>query len=86
MDHYERVKEEFSGIDEKFSEFFRYFELTWIKGQYFGLDDWNYHKALNGETLELSKKFNITNNSVEIFTSILNSCLRKGKIKTCIYI
>lgn len=82
MDHYEkRVKAEYSREEEIFSDYFKYFENTWIKGQYFGLNDWNYSRALNEETREFSNKFHITNNSVESFNSILNSCLKKGKFR-----
>ena len=82
LEHYDRVKAEFQERNEIFKEFFNYFELTWVKGQYFTLTDWNYCIALNETELsvELSKNFHITNNAVESCNAILNSCLHRGKI------
>jgi hypothetical protein len=81
LEHYDRVKAEFQERNEIFKEFFNYFELTWVKGQYFSLTDWNYYRALNETELsvELSKNFHITNNAVGSCNAILNSCLHRGK-------
>ena len=81
VDHYERVRTEFVGIDQKFEEFLNYFELTWMKGHYFKMTDWNYFRAIKDEDeIELSKSFHITNNAVESCNAILNSCLNRGMI------
>ena len=80
MEHYERVKEEFIGINELFEEFLDYFHLTWINGKYFGISDWNYSKPIiDGDDIGFSKNFHITNNAVESCNAILNSCLSRGK-------
>lgn len=50
-----RVKEEFSGNDEKFSDLLGIFKFSWIKGQYFSLNYWNYFRALNEDTLHVKK-------------------------------
>ena len=82
FEHYERIKEEFFDSDEKFSSFLNYFDLTLIKGQYFSVSDWNYHKAMTveGSNIEFSKKYHLTNNAAESCNAILNSCLNRGKI------
>ena len=81
LEHYDRVKAEFQERNEIFKEFFNYFELTWVKGQYFSLTDWNYYRAIKDkDEIGLSKSFHITNNAVESCNAILNSCLNRGMI------
>ena len=81
MEHYERIKAEFQDQDKKFEDFLNYFELTWVKGQYFKLTDWNYFRAIkDDDEIEFTKSFHITNNAVESCNAILNSCLNRGII------
>ena len=77
------VKAEFQNKNDIFCNFFDYFELTWIRGNYFKLTDWNYYRALNYEesSVEFSKNFHITNNAVESCNAILNSCLHRGYLR-----
>ena len=82
LNHYKRVKQEFYEKDELFAKFLDYFDLTWIKGNYFNLKDWDYSLAIAGnkDDLDFTRSFHITNNAVESCNAILNSCMNRGKV------